>query len=262
MTGTKNNNSAVSQRLSFNRRAVRASATVNRKKNTIHCLTEAEISVLLNKMNTWHQQTGQKISLTACVVFCLAHTLKEFPEFNSFIRFNRLVLLKDVTISVLVERELENEKVPEPLAICHAHQKSLMDIQHEIREAQHVKGDKLGQISDNYWFYLIPSFLLKLFIRLADKSIKMAERYGKAAVTAIGMFGQDNMWFIPHGSATVLVTVGSISRKPMIINDLLLEKEYLNLTFSFNHDIVDGAPAARFVKYFCDFLAKGMVKFD
>jgi len=37
----------------------------------------------------------------------------------------------------------------------------------------------------------------------------MAKTYGKVAVTAVGMFSKEAVWFIPHGSATILLTVGS-----------------------------------------------------
>ena len=43
------------------------------------------------------------------------------------------------------------------------------------------------------------------------------------------------------------VTVGGIAKRPGIAPDGTIEvREYLYLTVSFDHDIVDGAPAARF----------------
>jgi pyruvate/2-oxoglutarate dehydrogenase complex dihydrolipoamide acyltransferase (E2) component len=41
--------------------------------------------------------------------------------------------------------------------------------------------------------------------------------------------------------------VGSISRKPAVVGDRIEPREILNLTVVFDHDVVDGAPAARFV---------------
>jgi pyruvate/2-oxoglutarate dehydrogenase complex dihydrolipoamide acyltransferase (E2) component len=85
----------------------------------------------------------------------------------------------------------------------------------------------------------------------------MAKRYGKVAVTAVGMFNKDSIWFIPHGSATVLITVGGINQKAEYIDNNYVEKEYLCLTASFDHNIVDGAPAARFMKQFTETLKSG-----
>ena len=41
------------------------------------------------------------------------------------------------------------------------------------------------------WIRYIPGFLLKPFVRLADRNIKLAKRYGKVAVTAAGMFSRE-----------------------------------------------------------------------
>jgi len=85
----------------------------------------------------------------------------------------------------------------------------------------------------------------------------MAKRYGVAGVTAIGMFGAGAAWAIPLTSATVTVTVGSTVRRPVLVDGALEDREHLCLTLSFNHDIVDGAPAARFMKRLGEVLGGG-----
>ena len=103
------------------------------------------------------------------------------------------------------------------------------------------------------------SFLLKTFIRIADKNIHIAKSYGKVAVTAIGMFSKEAVWFIPHGSATVLITVGSISNKVVEIDGHFFSREHLCLTASFDHNIVDGAPASRFMNQFIETIKSGRI---
>lgn len=173
--------------------------------------------------------------------------MRDYPQFNSFIRHRKLIQLDELTVSVLIERLSDGEKVPEPLGIRDAQHKSWLQISREIREAQSNPTSKLGGLSDKTWFRFIPGILLHLFIRLADKNIPMAKRYGKIAVTAVGMFSWEPVWFIPHGTATVLLTVGSINRKVVELGNQYISREHLCLTVSFDHDIVDGAPAARFV---------------
>ncbi|MBN2274798.1 MAG: 2-oxo acid dehydrogenase subunit E2 [Bacteroidales bacterium] len=243
--------------LTFNRQAVRASASVTRQKNTIHGFTEVDISEPRRIMKEHYEKTGEKLSLTAYIVTCLARVLQEYPQFNSFIRRRRLILLDDVTVSVLVERELSGETVPEPFAIKQAQLKTFHQIQDELKEARKQPGNRLGNLGDLDWFRFIPGFLLRTFVRIADKNIKMAIRYGKIAVTAIGMFSKEPLWFIPHGSATVLVTVGSIGSKAVETDGNLVCREHLCLTVSFDHDIVDGAPAARFMNQFIETLKSG-----
>jgi pyruvate/2-oxoglutarate dehydrogenase complex dihydrolipoamide acyltransferase (E2) component len=243
--------------LSFNRQAVIASASVTREKNTIHCFTEVDITEPRRLIRDHFETTGEKLSLTAYVVTCLAQVIKEHPQLNSFIKGKRLIILDDVTISVLIEREIVGERVPEPVGIKQAQTKTLRQIHNEIREAKKQQGDKLGSLSQQTWITLIPNFLLKKFIRIADKNIHMAERYGKVAVTAVGMFSKEAIWCIPHGSATILVTIGSISRKVVKVDGCFVSREHLCLTVSFDHNIVDGAPASRFMHQFIETIKSG-----
>jgi pyruvate/2-oxoglutarate dehydrogenase complex dihydrolipoamide acyltransferase (E2) component len=243
--------------LTFNRKAVIASATVTKGKNTFHSITEVDISVPRRLINEHFQKTGTKLSLTAYIVTCLAHVIKDHPLLNSFIKGNKQIILDDVTVSVLIEREIKGEKVPEPVAINNAQTKTYLQINNEIRSAQSSQGQQLGNLSKMTWIRFIPGFLLRTFIRIADKNIKMGIRYGKVAVTAVGMFNKTSVWFIPHGSATVVITVGGINSKLIKEDDNIVEKEHLCLTASFNHDIVDGAPASRFMNQFIDTVKSG-----
>jgi pyruvate/2-oxoglutarate dehydrogenase complex dihydrolipoamide acyltransferase (E2) component len=243
--------------LTFNRKAVIASATVTKEKNTFHCITEVDISVPRRLINEYFQQTGTKLSFTAYIVICLAQVIKDHPLLNSFIKRNKQIILDDVTVSVLIEREIKGEKVPEPVAISNAQNKTYIQINNEIRTAQNQEGQQLGNLSKTTWIRFIPGFLMRYFIRIADKNIIMGKRYGKVAVTAVGMFNKANVWFIPHGSATVVITVGGINSKLVKEGAEIIEKEHLCLTASFNHDIVDGAPASRFMNQFIETIKSG-----
>jgi NRPS condensation-like uncharacterized protein len=168
-----------------------------------------------------------------------------------------LILLDDITISVLVERELGEERVPEPVVIKSAGLKSYHQIHNEIREAKNQKGDRLGSLTDRTWIRFIPGFLMRTFVKIADKNIRMAKAYGKIGVTAVGMFSKEAVWFIPHGPATVLITAGSISNKIIEVNGEQVSREHLCLTASFDHNIVDGAPASRFMNQFIRMVKSG-----
>jgi pyruvate/2-oxoglutarate dehydrogenase complex dihydrolipoamide acyltransferase (E2) component len=247
----------TSERISFNRKMVAASAAVTARKSTIHSLAEADITVSRRMLREHFERTGEKLSFTAYIVYCLAQVIKEHPHLNSFRKGNRLITLDGVTISVLVEREFSGEKVPEPLAIEEAQNLTFREINDRIRSAKERTGDTLGGFGGMTWIRIIPGFLLKAFVRLGERNINLAKRYGKVAVTAVGMFSREPVWFIPHGSGTVLITVGSIERMMVHNGDGHEEREYLCVTGSFDHDIVDGAPAARFMNQFLETIKSG-----
>lgn len=56
---------------------------------------------------------------------------------------------------------------------------------------------------------------------------------------------------------TLGVTIGGISEKPVVRNGRIEIRECLNLTAEFDHDVVDGAPAARFIEQFKTLIENG-----
>jgi pyruvate/2-oxoglutarate dehydrogenase complex dihydrolipoamide acyltransferase (E2) component len=49
------------------------------------------------------------------------------------------------------------------------------------------------------------------------------------------------------GPKAVSFALGSTVKKPVVRRDAVEIREMINMTVVFNHDIVDGAPAARFI---------------
>jgi pyruvate/2-oxoglutarate dehydrogenase complex dihydrolipoamide acyltransferase (E2) component len=71
------------------------------------------------------------------------------------------------------------------------------------------------------------------------------------------MFGSGPTWLVPLTSSTLTVAVGSIAKRTALIDGMAQERENLCLTLSFDHDIIDGAPAARFTSRFAEILSSG-----
>ena len=235
------------EKVSFLRKAVISSASVTRQRNTIHAITEVDVTIPRNLIKKYQSMTERKLSFTGYITACFSQTVLKHPGLNSFITGNKLVKLKAHTISVLVERVIDQETVPEPLVIEECERLTCLEITNIIREAQNRRDDSFGSLSQARWFTFIPGFLLKLFVRMADRNIQMGVKYGKLAVTAMGMFSQEPVWFVPHGSPTVLLTIGSIVHRIVENEGRFENREHLCLTVSFDHDLVDGAPAARFM---------------
>jgi len=246
--------------LSRNRRMMAATLDIARQQNNIQAMIEVDISEARRIIQEHRRQTGERLSLTAYVVACLARAVAEHPQLNAFRKGGNLILLDNVTISVLVEREVAGEMMPENLGIRFAQKKTLRQIHDQIRAAQEHADDGLGGLSGATWVRFIPGFLMRTFIRLASRNITMMDRYGAVGVTAVGMFGSKNeaMWLLPLvGGATVAVAVGGIVERPSLQNGRVENHEHLCLTVTFNHEIVDGAPAARFLKTFSAHLKSG-----
>jgi len=87
----------------------------------------------------------------------------------------------------------------------------------------------------------------------------MVAQVGTVGVTAVGMFGlgHGSGWGVSPTMHSLDLIVGSITQKPAVVQRRIEPREILNLTVAFDHDVVDGAPAARFVRRLVELIERG-----
>jgi pyruvate/2-oxoglutarate dehydrogenase complex dihydrolipoamide acyltransferase (E2) component len=72
------------------------------------------------------------------------------------------------------------------------------------------------------------------------------------------MFGKGHSgWGFEVTRHSLDLVVGSIVWKPAVIEGRIEPREILNLTVIFDHDVVDGAPAARFTRRLMELIESG-----
>jgi len=223
----------------------------------IHLVTEVDVTAARHLIAEHRTRTGEVLSLTAYVVTCIARALTDFPELNAFRSGRHLIVLDDVTVSVAFEREIDGERVPEPIAIQAINRKSYREVHDELRAAQHRTAEPIGSAMGTAWTRFVPEFLLRAVTRLAYRDAGVWMQYGVVGVTSVGMFGSGPMWLVPLASSTITVSVGSIAKRPVLVDGSVQEREHLCLTLTFNHEVVDGAPAARLTSRFAEILSSG-----
>ena len=72
---------------------------------------------------------------------------------------------------------------------------------------------------------------------------------GTVGLSAVGMFGTGGGWGIVAAPPTLMVVVGGISSQPRLVDGRLQDRQFLHVTLSFDHDVDDGGPAARFAAH-------------
>ena len=71
---------------------------------------------------------------------------------------------------------------------------------------------------------------------------------GTFTVSNLGMFGIDNFVAIINPPETGILAVGAIVKKPVVRNDEIVIRSMMDITLSYDHRLVDGAGAAKFLK--------------
>jgi pyruvate/2-oxoglutarate dehydrogenase complex dihydrolipoamide acyltransferase (E2) component len=229
------------------------------RKHYIHGLVEVDITAARERLREIKKKTGESLSFTGYVAFCCARAVDEDKYLHAYRDWrNRLVIFDDVDISLPVERRQEGRPVVLQTVIRAANHKTVRQIHSEIRD---VQTKELGDTQWGRWlrwYVLVPRFVRSLLFRVAHRIPTLLKSFnGTVLVTSVGMFGTIAGWGIPLAGHTLCVTIGGIEAKPVLLDGQWQKREHLRLTLSFDHDIVDGAPAARFTQRFASLVQTG-----
>jgi pyruvate/2-oxoglutarate dehydrogenase complex dihydrolipoamide acyltransferase (E2) component len=199
-------------------------------------------------MRQWKETTGESLSLTALVVWCVARAVEQQPAVATFrAGRNRVVAFEDVDVGTLVERSVRGEVIGSAHVVRRANQRSFREINEEIRAVQSLPVEVEHRARMLY--SRAPSFLRHLWLWwMARSPWRWKSLAGTVCVSSIGMFAGGAGWGIPVSEYPLTVTVGGIARRPAMVGGRLEEREHLCLTLTLDHDVIDGAAAARFAR--------------
>ena len=219
------------------------------RRSVVHGLVEFDVTEARLRIRAREEETGDRRSFTAFFVFCLAQALEDHPRINAYRDWRgRTVRFDEVDVNVLVERPVGGENVGVPHVVRAANRRSLQSIHDEIRRAQTTPDERRGTRIASLGLRL-PGPLRRQLWRLPQLSPRHWKRVaGTVAVTSVGMFATGGGWGISPTNYTLQLTVGGIDRKPGFVDGEIEPREYLSVTVTVDHDVVDGAPAARFVQ--------------
>ena len=229
------------------------------RKHCIHGLIEVDVSKPRRILREMKENTGESLSFTGFVTHCCARAIDENKHLQAYRDWrNRLILFEDVDVSLGVERRAEGRNEVLQLIVRAANRKSVREIHQEIREAQSETLDETPWGRYLRWYAAVPPFIRRLLIRVANRMPHQIKKLnGTVVVTSVGMFGRGAGWGIPLMGHTLTITVGGIVSRPVVSNGQLENREHLCLTVTFDHDIIDGAPAARFVQRLKELVESG-----
>jgi len=232
--------------------------------HSVYGLLEVDVTIARQFIEKHKARTGERLSFTGYLAFCLARAVDEDKSVQAYLKGRKqLVVFDDVDVGLPVERQIDGKPVPTGHVIRRANHKTLLEIHQEIRlvQTQPVPPDK----GMRPWLrsgLLLPWPLSKLFTALLraairrDPTIAVAQA-GTVGVTSVGMFGHRTGWGLTPPMHSLFLVVGGIAQKPAVMEGRIEPREMLSLTVAFNHDVVDGAPAARFVQRLVELIERG-----
>jgi pyruvate dehydrogenase E2 component (dihydrolipoamide acetyltransferase) len=77
---------------------------------------------------------------------------------------------------------------------------------------------------------------------------------GTFTISNLGMFRVDAFTPVINMPEAAILGVGRIVSKPVVKNEEIVVRKMMTLSLVFDHRLVDGAPAARFLDYLCELI--------
>lgn len=160
-----------------------------------------------------------KVSYTDILIKAVSHALMKFPMLNSTVRGNDIITRNYVNMGVAVAID-GGLIVPN---IKDAQAKSVVEIHAQVADlAGKAKEGKLTR-----------------------------EEYtdGTFTITNLGMYDVDEFTAVINPPEAAILAVGKITDTPVVENGEVVIRPIMTLSLTYDHRIIDGAPAAQFLQY-------------
>ncbi len=161
---------------------------------------------------------GTRLTYTDLIVKAVARALREHPMMNATLQGDQILVHTDINVGVAVAVE-DGLLVP---VLKNADRKPLGEISRELRE-----------LADR---------------ARAGKSIPEDLSGGTFTVTNLGAYDVEMFNPVLVPGQTGILGVGRIAEKPAIREGQVVARHLMNLCLTFDHRVLDGAPAARFLQ--------------
>lgn len=165
-----------------------------------------------------------KVSYNDIIAVAVCRALRDYPVMNSWLTDEGIVLHDGVNLGVAVALD-DGLVVPN---VKYADRKSLLELAVAIR-SQAGKARDGGLTMDDI-------------------------QGGTFTISNVSMLGVDGFTPILNPPETAILGVGRALDKAVVVNGQIAVRKMMTLSLTFDHRVVDGAPAMRFLRALADYL--------
>jgi pyruvate/2-oxoglutarate dehydrogenase complex dihydrolipoamide acyltransferase (E2) component len=230
----------------WTRRLVTAALQAGKRATPMHGLIEVDVTEA-KRLLADHEPA---LSFTAFVIASVARAAAAHPEVHAYRNWRgQLIWHRHVDVATIIETTTARG----PLALAHvildADIRDVVDLTSELRT---VKTDPSVSASGSWQMRYAPIAarvpgLFAALDALMTRSPRLRQLTGTVGVTAVGMFAGGGGFAVASLTLMPLqIVVGGVSSRPRVVGGQIEVREMLDLTVTIDHNVVDGAPAARF----------------
>lgn len=246
----------VVRRIPRNRRPVIDRLVGASRRFQVHALVELDVSEAAKRMSG----AEPHVSWTGFLIASIGRAVAAHPDVNARRAGERIVVFDRIDLGATVERQWQGRTVLDIVTIRDADRQSAAEVSALLHARKYGPGESHEPHGAMRTVLRLPGPLRRTVIRLAGRRPRVAATFGPAVgVTSIGMFTSSWGWAIPLAPLTVIATVGGIVDRAVVRDGEVVVRPMLPLTLSFDHAVVDGAPATRFTETLRDLVETAAV---
>ncbi len=202
-----------------------------------------------------YKELGHKIAITTILIKAFAIAQREHPLTRTNQLANgKLVTFNQITAGFTVERIIAGSPAVFFGTIKDADKKTLLEIADELRAHSQDSVHDIPQLALQIQCLKFPRWVRKLVMHgvLWSPHIRLKVIPATFGMSSVGR------WGCKTGIAPCLTTttfgVGEVEDRPIAVNGRVEVRPVVTISYVFDHRIMDGAPACRFMKDVRDLL--------
>jgi pyruvate/2-oxoglutarate dehydrogenase complex dihydrolipoamide acyltransferase (E2) component len=234
-------------------------------RNAVPTYIFAEVdATLLEKLRACYEKRGTAIPLAALLIKAISIAQRSHPESRAFgLPFGRRANPHEVVAGFTVERLVGNSTNPAVFvgAIEGADAKPLEEITEELAAYEEADMDTVCLLKQQRKFSNLPWIFRRIFLWLSMRSAQMRAQHLRPTfmLSSAGKFGSKLL--IPPSITTSAFGVGCIEPRAVVKEGKIQIRPMLSIALNFDHTVIDGAPAARFLKDVCEVIETGLTPY-
>ena len=246
---------------------------------SVYGTIELRMDEAMRYLAAFREKTGLKLTVSHMMAKAAAMVLKECPDANSVIRWNRVYLRKRIGIffQVVMTDEGDGKVDLSGATIYDVEQKTLVEIitdfQTKVDLVRARKDPALEKTRNT--FLSIPYFALNRFLKILsffsfelNLDLRWAgipsDPFGSMMITNIGTLGLDVAYvpLVPYSHIPILLATGAVKEQPVVEDGKIVVGKIMALNATFDHRIIDGFHASAMSKVLKEWMEHPFEHFD
>jgi pyruvate/2-oxoglutarate dehydrogenase complex dihydrolipoamide acyltransferase (E2) component len=192
---------------------------------------------------------GRKITVTAILLKAIAIAQRAHPASRTAaLPFGKRAILQTIVAGFTVERFVGAQPAVYFGAIEKPDTKPLEKISEELQEYSEADMQQVSHLSTQHWFNHMPWLFRQIVLWVGQRfpSVRLQHMPATFGLSSLGKFGIKAL--IPPCASTSTFGIGEVEHRPVVRNGKIEIRPMMTLSLNFDHRMIDGAPAARFLQ--------------